>query len=374
MIALWRWSQPADTSEVVSWLGSLPSSELIVVMESSGTYGDPLRERLEESGIEVQQALPKQARDAREVWDRVPSLHDAKAAVILARLGLQGLCAPWRRASKKERALRARLQVLDLHDRTLRRHVNRLEALLGRHWPEVVTLLELDAATLLELLLCYGGPRGVAAEVDQARRRMRRVGGYFLKQEKIEAVLSSARTSTGVEMVAAEEHLVREVAGEIRRLQKRIGTLRRELEKEALRPEWQAAELAAVLGPITALLVISFVGHPQSYPSSAAYLHALGLNLAAIQSGKRKGQIGISKRGPGIARRWLYFAVLRWIQNDSLASAWYRSKVRRDGGRKQIALIALMRKLVRACWHVGSYGVAFDSSLLFDRRRLERVA
>jgi hypothetical protein len=62
--------------------------------------------------------------------------------------------------------------------------------------------------------------------------------------------------------------------------------------------------------------------------------------------------------------------VLRWIQSDVIARAWYDRKVKRQGGRlKSKAVIALMRKLVLALWHV-AHGRQFDSTLLFDTRRL----
>ena len=86
-------------------------------------------------------------------------------------------------------------------------------------------------------------------------------------------------------------------------------------------------------------------------------------------SGKYKGQLRITKRGPGVARQWLYMAVLRWLKQDEIARAWYERKVARDGGEKMRAIVALMRKLVGAMWYVAR-GQALDSRKLFDVRRL----
>jgi hypothetical protein len=49
-------------------------------MESSGTYGDVLRHQLLEQGVPVYRMSGKRTHDAAEVYDRVPSLHDAKSA------------------------------------------------------------------------------------------------------------------------------------------------------------------------------------------------------------------------------------------------------------------------------------------------------
>src|SRR5262249_54793102 len=49
-----------------------------VAMESSGTYGDALRQALGDNGIEVQRVNGKAAHDYAEVFDGVPSQHDGK--------------------------------------------------------------------------------------------------------------------------------------------------------------------------------------------------------------------------------------------------------------------------------------------------------
>jgi hypothetical protein len=65
----------------------------------------------------------------------------------------------------------------------------------------------------------------------------------------------------------------------------------------------------------------------------------------------------------------LWMAVLRWVQTDDVARAWYQRKVQRDGGRKMAALAALMRKLAKALYHVGR-GEPLDMRKLFDCNRL----
>ena len=60
---------------------------------------------------------------------------------------------------------------------------------------------------------------------------------------------------------------------------------------------------------------------------------------------------------------------LRFIKDDAVVKTWYQRKVARDGGVKKKAIIAIMRKLIQALWHVGR-GAKFDSARLFDTRRL----
>ena len=60
------------------------------VMEPSGSYGDALRHRLRELGAVVYRVGSKRTHDAAELFDAVPSMHDAKAAAVLVRLHLSG--------------------------------------------------------------------------------------------------------------------------------------------------------------------------------------------------------------------------------------------------------------------------------------------
>ena len=84
--------------------------------------------------------------------------------------------------------------------------------------------------------------------------------------------------------------------------------------------------------------------------TGSVVLKALGLNLKERSSGRRKGELAITKRAPGQARRWIYFWALRAVQRPELQQ-WYADFIRvgrkSDNAehRKMKALVALMRKL-----------------------------
>jgi hypothetical protein len=59
-------------------------------MESSGTYGDVLRHQLLGYRVPVHRLSGKRVHDAAEVYDGVPSLHDAKSAAIIAKIKRDG--------------------------------------------------------------------------------------------------------------------------------------------------------------------------------------------------------------------------------------------------------------------------------------------
>ena len=148
-----KWEHPRETVELLKRLCALPCRSLTVVMESTGVYGDTLRGQLRQAGFEIHQVSAKRVHDACEVYDGVPSLHDAKAAQVIARLYWEGASRVWVEASEQPRGLNAIGRLYRLYQKQYQQQQNRLEAALTRHWPEVCHSLELDSVTLEELLL-----------------------------------------------------------------------------------------------------------------------------------------------------------------------------------------------------------------------------
>jgi len=87
-----------NTSEIEAVVGLLRKvadhRALIVAMESTGTYGDALRAKLDQAGLEVHRVGGKAAHDYAEVFDGVPSQHDGKDAAVIAELAAFGKSSP----------------------------------------------------------------------------------------------------------------------------------------------------------------------------------------------------------------------------------------------------------------------------------------
>lgn len=365
-----KWDNPWENKEVSIWLRSLEARKVCVAMEPSGSYGDAFRLQIKALGIPVYRVSAKRSHDAAEVYDGVSSWHDAKSAGIVAKLHWDKASELWEERSEEERELGASLALAEMYDDQYYRGLNRLEGVLARYWPEVLHYLSLTTVTLRALLIEYGGPAGIVANESEALALMRRVGKPFLSDEKINAVLKSARETCGLSQIESEQRLVREIAADTERAYRQSKEIRRDIESQTEKIE-PVQIMRRAIGRMTAAVLYYELGDPRRYKSSAAYLKSAGLNLKERSSGKHVGQLKISKRGPGIARQYLYFAVLRLVQRDEIFKRWYLRKVARDGGVKQKALIALMRKLLRGIRGAVFEGTAFDSSLLFDVRRLK---
>jgi transposase len=368
-----RWQHPEETRLFVGHLEALrqmgPGVRVEVAMEPSGVYGDALRFEIERHGFDVYRVNPKRSHDAAEVYDGVPSLHDAKSAAIVAKLHLDSASHRWAIRSDQERELAAAVRVAEVFTKQFGQNRNRLEALTARHWPELTQILDLDSVTLLELLVTYGGPSAVAQAERAAGELMRRIGGTMLKAEKIERVLSTARSTIGQPQTEGERKLVQALAAEARRNQKEARQAVRVIER-LTEHEGSVHEMRPVVGKKSAAVIVAVAGDPRNYASAAAFVKSLGLNLKEHSSGESKGGLHITKRGPGIVRMMLYMAVLRLIQTDEVVRRWYAKKVGRMGGElKTKAIVAIMRKLAGALWHVAK-GSPFDAHKLFDADRL----
>ena len=240
----------------------------------------------------------------------------------------------------------------------------RLEGLVGRHWPEATQVLKLSSVTLLRALKHYGCPQALAAD-PQAAQQLAHWGGKFLELKKVKQVVENAGSSVGVRAAEWQRRQIQDYA------QQALAA-----RAEGQRAERQLRRLAAghavlqaqgkVVGVPTACVLWTSTGDPRKYHAAAAYRKAMGLNLVERSSGQYKGRLRISKRGSARSRQWLYFAVLRLIQRSGVRP-WYEAKKARNEDDARIAVVAVMRKLAMALYHVGIDNQEFKPRRLFGR-------
>jgi transposase len=187
-----------------------------------------------------------------------------------------------------------------------------------------------------------------------------------LADAKIEALLRSAGHTLGMPCILEERELLRwqataviETHAELRRVEKLI--------VQAVAHDSALASLRTVVGPVTSAVLLAAQGSPLSYPDADSYCKGLGLNLTERSSGKHKGRLKITKRGPAVARFYLYFAALRLIANEAVVAKWFQAKTARPGALKGKQVVELMRKLAKALWH-HAHGRLFQAEKLFNQR------
>jgi transposase len=370
------WDMVDDFSDVMELLQLLRKDgiDVQVAIEPTGTYADATVWQLREHGFEVFRVSSKHVHDYQEIYDGVPSGHDAKSAAIVAKLHLDRGAASrcWEPMSESRRELRVAVDQLDWIKQEEQRSSNRLESRLARHWPEFTRVLNLDTVTAVELLAEYGGPATVAADSGAVPRLMHNWSKGNLSAAKIKRLVASAVNTLGVPMLDAEREQVQQLAVKLRDLRRQ----RKEAEADVNQQTEQQPQLKPIckmVGVTTAGVLHARLGDLRDYSSVRALLRAPGLNLREQSSGKKKGQLTITKRGSSVARRWLYLAALRWIKADPVARAWFESKKKRNGNAGVKAVVALTRKLLAALYHIVR-GNTYDATKLFDCKRLQLAA
>lgn len=372
-----RFEAPAQTSQFVSFLAEVRSSDRVVevAMEPTGTYGDVLRYRLDAENIAVFRVNNKHVHDACELFDGSPSKHDNKDASVIGWLHAHARSKRWEELPEARRSMRALIAQRELHNEPLQKLLSNVEPLLSRHFPEFEKHFELSSAkTPWVLLSALGSVQAIVQSsvrelCEVIRKELRRVPSA----EKLQGLIEAARCTTGKAMVPQEVALIRRMSREI------LHQMRSRDEVDAL-IEGAGKDVEAVnamrpcLGPIAAAVLYAYLGDPTNYKSAAAFEKAAGLNLIESSSGTDpnapdKVPRHISKRGAGIVRKYLFLAALRLMRSDPTVKGWYQKRRSFTAEQKIKAVVAVQRKLCRALVHVAK-GEPFDATKLFDCRRL----
>lgn len=185
---------------------------------------------------------------------------------------------------------------------------------------------------------------------------------HLLSQEKIDKVISSATATLGVPCTEAERAYMQALATEMAHGRQQQSQAKRALEA-AVKDDSELDGLSQLLGKVTTAVMLSLNLDPRKYPCARTFQKAMGLNLKEKSSGRYVGQLKLTKRGSAKARTYLYFAALRLLQNDAWIKKWYHVKL--DPKVKMKTVIALMRKLSKAMWHVAR-GEKFDAQKLLS--------
>jgi transposase len=370
----WKVRNPSEIDFLVGLLVRLSQHQrLTVAMESTGTYGDPLRAELALAGLPVVRVSGKAASDHAETFDGVPSQHDGKDAAVVAELAAFGKSRPWpyRQLSEEDAELTYCVGRVDNHQRVENYWTGKLEAHLARHWPELTGLIGLTSVTLLSLMAHYGGPAGLVAD-EESRRRLNQWGRGALKKTTLDEIVASAGSTCGAVQNRFDMKAAQECAAQALAARREVKAAKGRLEELGEKSE-VIRRMSKAVGMVTACVLWVSLGDPSNYHCGEAYRKAMGLNLKERSSGKHRGQLKITKRGRGIVRRWLYLAALRIVQ-EAEVKQWYEAKKSRDKGRAKGALVGVMRKLALALYASAARGETFDPRRLFPGKPLAKPA
>ena len=361
----WSVNNPFEIDALVELCVELSSTcEIVASMESTGTYGDAVRRALTVAKIPVMRVSGKHVSDYKEIFDGVPSQHDGKDAAMIAELAANGKGASWNYVPDSEQLASIRYHVRSMGQAKNQfiRLIGELEASVTRHWPELTRELKLTSPTALKLLSMYGSPAEAGKNKD-LERQLRTWGSKFTPS-KIERIADGARSSAGIPAGSFETLWMKDLATQAIEANRKSKRYAKCIEEILLKDEFWCNYIKPV-GAGTLGVLLTTVGDLRNFPNGGSLLKALGLNLKERSSGKRKGELAITKRGPSQARRWLYYWALRAVQTEDLKEWYFRFHASEPGQpsigyRKRKGLVCMMRKLSRSLRHAVSKGVPFE--------------
>jgi transposase len=121
-------------------------------------------------------------------------------------------------------------------------------------------------------------------------------------------------------------------------------------------------------GPVTSAAIGSRLIHKQ-FTKPTQFVAYIGMDIGVIQSGQRKGTIGITKDGDAELRRLLYLAAqasLR-VKNSPFQAMYVRELAK--GRAKTQAICTVARKMAKLAWSMVHYETAYDPERIYKGKK-----
>jgi transposase len=210
----------------------------------------------------------------------------------------------------------------------------------------------------------------VRQQLIRARTKLINLTRSLCEREGVKiAACHGEQFAEAMELVAFPDEwlgqMVLPLVAEITSLTAQIDQLSKELAALA-KTDAVASNLQTIhgVGPITALTFISVVEDPKRFDTARQVTAYLGLVPSEFNSGDSKRRPGaITKSGDAMLRGYLVEAAYSLTRNLAPASPlkdWFNALVKRNGGRKNKAAVAVARRLARVMWAMWRSGTAYD--------------
>jgi transposase len=166
---------------------------------------------------------------------------------------------------------------------------------------------------------------------------------------------------------AALEPAITQLKAQLQELDKSIAQLTRKPELEELQDRIQELQKVPGIGPVVAATVVSKL---MAYPfrNSDQFVAYCGLDIRIRQSGKKSGEIGLSKHGDAELRRLLYLAAQASLAaKDSPFKAQYQRECAK-GLPSTAAICSIARKMARLVWSIVHKNSSYDPDRVYDQK------
>ncbi|WP_246079728.1 IS110 family transposase [Paenibacillus piri] len=114
------------------------------------------------------------------------------------------------------------------------------------------------------------------------------------------------------------------------------------------------------LGPIFVAAILAGAGDLRQYAHGRQLRRKAGLNLAESTSGKRKGQIVLSKRGDSTLRKYMFLATIQLIGVNPVFRELHEHNVKVKQMKRQQSVHKLVGKVARILVSIIQTGEIFS--------------
>ncbi|ARJ23283.1 IS110 family transposase (plasmid) [Bacillus mycoides] len=353
-------------------------TDVIVGIEPTGHYWLNLAYFLTERGIPLVMVNPMHVKRSKELDDNLQTKHDAKDALVIARLVKDGRFSYPRILAGVEAELRvgATLRNQLVEERSAIK--NKLIRWLDRYFPEFMQVFPSFGKTALAALWCTPFPGDVISKTtEELLHDYRQVEGVKAPQKhKIiqlaHVALDSIGVTEGLEMarieIATLVRRYRQLEHEIQELMSQLTNLA----KTSVEYEWLST--VPGIGDTTIIELLSEIGSFSYYQHPRQLIKLAGLTLREHSSGQHSGQKRISKRGRRHLRALLFRVMMPMVRcNEAFRQlhVYYTTRAKNPLRKKQ-SMVVLCGKLLKILYALSTKQVAFDAQrVLTDIPSLE---
>ena len=343
-------------AQVSRWRDTYESARVAPAMEPTARYWIPLFEYLRAAGYDVRTVSSLKVKQIKNVLDNSPLKSDPKDALIIATLLKDGHCCETREVSEDIKAIKILLAHYEDISQDIRRAGNRLEQFTAEYFPELEDVFkDMGSPTVRALLRTYPFPADVvkAGKEEMARFLWDASRGKVVR-EKAARLVDAASTSVGVKGGVAARATVRRVIDHLGLSHSFLEECKREMVAALKKiPFYENLTSIPGVGDMAAL------GDMRGYSSAREILKKAGLNLYRHSSGKFHGVDRISHRGNALLRKILYMSAVYQTNARAPLYEYYQGIASRKKSKK-IALVAVMRKILKIAYALVRDGRKFD--------------
>ncbi|KZO01103.1 IS110 family transposase [Pseudobacillus badius] len=342
-------------------------TEVLVGIEPTGHYWLNLAYFLEERGIPLVMANPMHVKRSKELDDNLPTKHDRKDALVIARLLKDGRFSYPLILKDVEAELRVGSTFKSKLTEELGAVKNSIIRWLDRYFPEFTQVFPSFGKMALAVLECTPFPSDLhQKQPDEVLSLYREVEGLKSPQRpKATRLIEVAAHSIGV--TEGREMARYEIATLVRRyhqLEQEIEDMTQrlvELVQTSVEYEWLSTVQG--LGDPTIVELLAEIGSFSHYEHPRQLIKLAGLTLRENSSGQHKGQKRISKRGRRKLRALLFRTMIPIIRHNKAFRTLHEYYTTRTVNplRKKQSIVVLCGKLLKVLHGISTKHQAFDA-------------